>query len=353
MRTRGSSTHGGRRSRRSRPQACSPRARPRPATLRPRACLLGIAEKRHEIHRRPSPFPPRIARAVRRLAGHTNSVNLQKDWRKSGARALARVHLRLSPAPSVPRTPHTCAMNEDQVQKQIEQMVKFIRQEAVEKAREIHVKAEEEFNIEKLRMVEAEKARIRSEYERKEKDIEVTKRMCARGAARACASWQPAPSRPVARAHDLTAGRVRGTATPFSRLADAQRAVQPRACGSPVDPRGAPGAARGPAGGREEAPCAPRPVGQVLVAARVSHRRGAARARAIAARARQQVANVAVRQGAARHCSWNERHRGDARPFRPALRTAADAPRAAASRLPAHLHRASFAWRAPRSACAA
>ncbi|KAG8467563.1 hypothetical protein KFE25_000879 [Diacronema lutheri] len=68
-------------------------------------------------------------------------------------------------------------MNEDQVQKQIEQMVKFIRQEAVEKAREIHVKAEEEFNIEKLRMVEAEKARIRSEYERKEKDIEVTKRI--------------------------------------------------------------------------------------------------------------------------------------------------------------------------------
>jgi len=68
-------------------------------------------------------------------------------------------------------------MNEDQVHKQIEQMVKFIRQEAVEKAREIHVKQEEEFNIEKLRMVESEKARIRQEYERKEKDIEVQKRM--------------------------------------------------------------------------------------------------------------------------------------------------------------------------------
>jgi V-type H+-transporting ATPase subunit E len=70
-------------------------------------------------------------------------------------------------------------MNEDQVQKQISQMVTFIQQEAVEKAREIHVKAEEEFNIEKLRMVEAEKARIRAEYERKEKDIEVSKRMYA------------------------------------------------------------------------------------------------------------------------------------------------------------------------------
>jgi V-type H+-transporting ATPase subunit E len=76
-------------------------------------------------------------------------------------------------------------MQEEQVQKQIEQMVKFIRQEAVEKAREIHVKAEEEFNIEKLRMVEAEKARIRSEYERKEKDIEITKRMYGARGARA------------------------------------------------------------------------------------------------------------------------------------------------------------------------
>lgn len=73
-------------------------------------------------------------------------------------------------------------MNEDQVSKQIDQMVKFIRQEAVEKAREIHVKAEEEFNIEKLRMVEAEKARIRAEYEKKEKDIEIQKRMCGAGA---------------------------------------------------------------------------------------------------------------------------------------------------------------------------
>jgi len=81
-----------------------------------------------------------------------------------------------------PPSAHLCplsssTMNEDQVHKQIEQMVKFIRQEAVEKAREIHVKQEEEFNIEKLRMVESEKARIRQEYERKEKDIEVQKRI--------------------------------------------------------------------------------------------------------------------------------------------------------------------------------
>merc|ERR1712176_1467384 len=37
--------------------------------------------------------------------------------------------------------------------------------------------ANEEFNIEKLRMVEAEKTKIRAEYERKEKQVEVQKRI--------------------------------------------------------------------------------------------------------------------------------------------------------------------------------
>lgn len=102
-----------------------------------------------------------------------------RQWRVrgGGVRRHPRSARVLSGPPRAALLPQSSAMNEDQVQKQIEQMVKFIRQEAVEKAREIHVKAEEEFNIEKLRMVEAEKARIRAEYERKEKDIEVTKRM--------------------------------------------------------------------------------------------------------------------------------------------------------------------------------
>lgn len=58
-------------------------------------------------------------------------------------------------------------------------MVQFIHQEAKEKAAEIKLKADEEFNIEKLRMVEAEKQKIRQEFERKEKQVEVQKRMCA------------------------------------------------------------------------------------------------------------------------------------------------------------------------------
>lgn len=59
----------------------------------------------------------------------------------------------------------------------MQQMVRFIRQEAEEKANEIAVSAEEEFNIEKLQIVEAEKRKIRQEYERKEKQLEIRKRI--------------------------------------------------------------------------------------------------------------------------------------------------------------------------------
>ncbi|XP_072995795.1 V-type proton ATPase subunit E-like isoform X1 [Typha latifolia] len=68
-------------------------------------------------------------------------------------------------------------MNDTDVSKQIQQMVRFIRQEAEEKANEISVSAEEEFNIEKLQLVEAEKKKIRQEYERKEKQVEVRRKI--------------------------------------------------------------------------------------------------------------------------------------------------------------------------------
>lgn len=68
-------------------------------------------------------------------------------------------------------------MNDADVSKQIQQMVRFIRQEAEEKANEIGVSAEEEFNIEKLQLVEAEKRKIRQEYERKEKQVDVRKKI--------------------------------------------------------------------------------------------------------------------------------------------------------------------------------
>ena len=61
----------------------------------------------------------------------------------------------------------TAKMNDTEVERQIHQMVSFIKQEAEEKASEIRVEAEEEFNIEKLQMVEEERRRVKKEYERK------------------------------------------------------------------------------------------------------------------------------------------------------------------------------------------
>jgi len=68
-------------------------------------------------------------------------------------------------------------MNDADVSNQIDQMVRFIRQEAEEKSNEISVSAEEEFNIEKLQLVEAEKKKIKQEYERKEKQVLIRKKI--------------------------------------------------------------------------------------------------------------------------------------------------------------------------------
>lgn len=56
-------------------------------------------------------------------------------------------------------------------------MVSFIRQEADDKANEIRVKAEEDFNIRKLSTVEAAREKIRAEYEKKVKQIDVNRRI--------------------------------------------------------------------------------------------------------------------------------------------------------------------------------
>lgn len=68
-------------------------------------------------------------------------------------------------------------MNDSQVKQQIQQMVSFIRQEANDKANEIRVKAEEDFNIRKLTAVEAARESIRSEYEKKLKAIDVNRKI--------------------------------------------------------------------------------------------------------------------------------------------------------------------------------
>jgi len=69
------------------------------------------------------------------------------------------------------------ALSEDDVRSQIEQMIKFIRQEAEEKAEEIKVKAEEDFNIQKQDEVETEKKKIRTDFEKKMKQVDVEKKI--------------------------------------------------------------------------------------------------------------------------------------------------------------------------------
>ena len=56
-------------------------------------------------------------------------------------------------------------------------MMAFIEQEANEKAEEIDAKAEEEFNIEKGRLVQQQRLKIMEYYERKEKQVELQRKM--------------------------------------------------------------------------------------------------------------------------------------------------------------------------------
>ncbi|KAI8326921.1 ATP synthase subunit [Choanephora cucurbitarum] len=68
-------------------------------------------------------------------------------------------------------------LNDDEVFNEMKKMVAFIKQEAVEKAREIKVKADEEFNIEKAKIVRQESLNIESVFERKIKQAEVQKKI--------------------------------------------------------------------------------------------------------------------------------------------------------------------------------
>jgi len=71
----------------------------------------------------------------------------------------------------------TGGMRDEEVQKQLKQMVSFILKEANEKAEEIKVKANEEFNIEKQRLLQAERVKILKDYEKKNKQVEIQKKL--------------------------------------------------------------------------------------------------------------------------------------------------------------------------------
>ncbi|XP_072165452.1 V-type proton ATPase subunit E-like [Diadema setosum] len=69
------------------------------------------------------------------------------------------------------------ALSDEDVQKQIQHMMAFIDQEAKEKAEEIDAKAEEEFQIEKGRLVQQQRIKITDFYGRKEKNLDLQKKI--------------------------------------------------------------------------------------------------------------------------------------------------------------------------------
>ncbi|KAL3471804.1 ATPase, V1/A1 complex, subunit E [Aspergillus californicus] len=69
------------------------------------------------------------------------------------------------------------ALSDDQVAGELRKMTAFIRQEALEKAREIQLKADEEFAIEKSRLVRQETAAIDTLYEKKFKQAAMSQQI--------------------------------------------------------------------------------------------------------------------------------------------------------------------------------
>lgn len=71
----------------------------------------------------------------------------------------------------------TRGLNDTEVANEMNKMVSFIKQEALEKAREIKIKADEEFNIEKAKLVRQETVSIEAFYQKKMKQAEIQKKM--------------------------------------------------------------------------------------------------------------------------------------------------------------------------------
>lgn len=69
------------------------------------------------------------------------------------------------------------AFTDDEASKEMKKMVTFILQEANEKAKEIRIKADEEFNIEKAKLVRQETTSIESNYIKKLNQVDVKKKM--------------------------------------------------------------------------------------------------------------------------------------------------------------------------------
>jgi len=68
-------------------------------------------------------------------------------------------------------------LTDDQVSQGLRKMTAFIKQEAMEKAREIEIKANEEFAIEKSKLVRQETDAIDSQYEKKFKQAQMSQQI--------------------------------------------------------------------------------------------------------------------------------------------------------------------------------
>ncbi|OAO17549.1 60S ribosomal protein L3 [Blastocystis sp. ATCC 50177/Nand II] len=68
-------------------------------------------------------------------------------------------------------------MSKDDTKKRISQMCEFIKQEALEKANEIKIKTQEEFELDRQMLAQEGKMKVQEEYEKKEKDLQVQQRI--------------------------------------------------------------------------------------------------------------------------------------------------------------------------------
>ncbi|KAG9248061.1 ATPase, V1/A1 complex, subunit E [Calycina marina] len=69
------------------------------------------------------------------------------------------------------------ALSDDQVSQELKKMTAFIKQEAMEKAKEIQIKADEEFAIEKSKLVRQETQTIDTTYEKKFKQAQMSQQI--------------------------------------------------------------------------------------------------------------------------------------------------------------------------------
>lgn len=73
--------------------------------------------------------------------------------------------------------PANQSLSDDQVASELKKMVEFIKKEADEKAKEIQLKANEEYEIEKASVVRSETAAIDAQYERKYKQASLAQQI--------------------------------------------------------------------------------------------------------------------------------------------------------------------------------